>query len=507
MNKKMYKQILVAMMFSSVSTAVFAAEQDVRPVSLESMNTAVASAPLAAERQLDVPPALRETLSQKIQSNILKRAAKTVKKKGADPVIVVGRVAPNEAVQLNLPKTVGMALDYNRDIKMAHYDLKSAEYAINEARAGKMPQVDYSFSASRSSAQTGTGVSAIGNRFTNGLSVNIPLYTGGKVEGATEVAKLEKTSAQEEILRVEQQTKLDAITAYYGLLAYEQLKDVYDTSVTNLEGHVRNVTAQYNVGTVAKLDVLTSDVSLANSKTDAVTAANNVANAEASLDNILGLPVNTRLELADHSLPFNEYNMSLEEAIDYAMKYRPEVLQAALAVEKADENIGIAKAGNRPTVAVGAGRNWNDTDFPGTKNKGWQITGTVSYSLWDGGATHAKIKEAEEGLLKARENEQKVRESVQLEVKQAYLAIRSAAQKVQATQTVVTQASESFKIATVRYQAGVGINLDVLDAQLNLDKARTNNIQALYDYNVGIAALEKAMGMDVRTGVVVPTGA
>jgi len=133
--------------------------------------------------------------------------------------------------------------------------------------------------------------------------------------------------------------------------------------------------------------------------------------------------------------------------------------------------------------------------------------GTVSYSLWDGGATHAKIKEAEEGLLKARENEQKVRESVQLEVKQAYLAIRSAAQKVQATQTVVTQASESFKIATVRYQAGVGINLDVLDAQLNLDKARTNNIQALYDYNVGIAALEKAMGMDVRTGVVVPTGA
>lgn len=81
MNKKMYKQILVAMMFSSVSTAVFAAEQDVRPVSLESMNTAVASAPLAAERQSDVPPALRETLSRKIQSNILKRAAKTVKKK------------------------------------------------------------------------------------------------------------------------------------------------------------------------------------------------------------------------------------------------------------------------------------------------------------------------------------------------------------------------------------------------------------------------------------------
>ena len=290
-------------------------------------------------------------------------------------------------------------------------------------------------------------------------------------------------------------------------MAYKQLKDVYDTSVTNLEGHVRNVTAQYNVGTVAKLDVLTSDVSLANSKTDAVTAANNVANAEASLDNILGLPINTRLELADHSLPFNEYNMSLEDALDYAMKYRPEVLQAALAVEKADENIGVAQSGYRPTVAVGAGRNWFDTDFPGTKNKGWQLQGTVSLPIWDGGATRAKTKEAKEAFTKARENEQKIREAVQLEVKQAYLAIRSAAQRVQATQTVVNQATESFKIATVRYQAGVGINLDVLDAQLNLDKARTNNIQALYDYNVGIATLEKAMGMDVRTGAVIPTNA
>ena len=465
MNKKISKQILVAIMLTSISAAAGAADTTEHLDATDVVKHA-ASAELSDSRKSDVSPELREKLSQQIHADMAKRAEKAAKKKEADPVIVVGRVPRNEAVQLTLPRTVGMALDYNRDIKMAHYDLKSAEYAINEARAGKMPNVNYSFAATRSSSQTGVaGVSTIGNRFTNGLSVSIPLYTGGKVEGMTEIAKLGKTTAQEEVLRVEQQTKLDAIKGYYALLAYKQLK------------------------------------------TDAVTAANNVANAEASLDNILGLPINTRLELADHSLPFNEYNMSLEDALDYAMKYRPEVLQAALAVEKADENISVAQSGYRPTVAVGAGRNWFDTDFPGTKNKGWQLQGTVSLPIWDGGATRAKTKEAKEAFTKARENEQKVREAVQLEVKQAYLAIRSAAQRVQATQTVVNQATESFKIATVRYQAGVGINLDVLDAQLNLDKARTNNIQALYDYNVGIATLEKAMGMDVRTGAVIPTNA
>ena len=506
MNKKISKQILVAIMLTSISAAAGAADTTEHLDATDVVKHA-ASAELSDSRKSDVPPELREKLSQQIHADMAKQDEKAAKKKDADPVIVVDRVPRNGVVQLTLPRTVGMALYYNRDIKMAHYDLKSAEYAINEARAGKMPNVNYNFAATRSSSQTGARVSTIGNRFTNGLSVSIPLYTGGKVEGMTEIAKLGKMTAQEEVLRVEQQTKLDAIKGYYALLAYKQLKDVYDTSVTNLEGHIRDVTAQYNVGTVAKLDVLTSEVSLANSKTDAVTAANNVANAEASLENILGLPINTRLELADHSLPFNEYNMSLEEALDYAMKYRPEVLQAALAVEKADENISVAQSGYRPTVAVSAGRNWFDTDFPGTKNKGWQLQGTVSLPIWDGGATRAKTKEAKEAFTKARENEQKVREAVQLEVKQAYLAIRSAAQRVQATQASVNQAAESFKIATVRYQAGVGIHLDVLDAQLNLDKARTNNIQALYDYDVGIATLEKAMGMDVRTGAVIPTNA
>lgn len=83
--------------------------------------------------------------------------------------------------------------------------------------------------------------------------------------------------------------------------------------------------------------------------------------------------------------------------------------------------------------------------------------------------------------------------------------MRSAYQKVLSTQAAIAQAEEAFKIARVRYQAGVGINLDVLDAELDLDQARTNNIQALYDYNVGIATLEKEMGVDVRSGVVHPS--
>ncbi|WP_302172157.1 TolC family protein [Megasphaera elsdenii] len=551
MNNKLYKKLVIAMMITTISAVAAASAADttvsVRPVDLaqaESIQArakaeqqeikvekaqqrkaarAEAKAKKAADavRPVDITPELREELAQKIADDAAKSAEKAADKRAKnqeiDPVIVVGRVPTNGTVDLNLPKTVQMALDYNRDIKNSQYALKKAEYAINQAQAGKKPSVDYNFGAQRSRATDAATYSraaslmgsanSISNAFSNGISVNIPLYTGGLVEGQIDVAKLGKTNAQEEILRVEQATKYSAIEGYYGLLAYQELQGVYHEAVDNLQGHLDNVQAQYNVGTKAKVDVLSSDVSLANAKTTAITADNNVAIAESNLNNILGLPLETKLNLADHQLPFDTYNISLQEAMDYAMKYRPEVLQAAIAVQEAERSIDIADAGNKPTVAITGGNDWADNTFPGidANKRSWKVAAGVTYNFYDGGATKAKVNQAKQDLLVARETEQKTRESVQLQVKQAYLNIRSAAQKVEETQTVVDQARENYRIQNIRYQAGVGINLDVLDAQLSLNQAQVNHIQALYDYNVGIAKLEQVMGVDVESGVIHPS--
>lgn len=551
MNNKLYKKLVIAMMITTISAVAAASAADttasVRPVDLAQADAiqsrakaeqqeiqaekaqqkkaakAEAKARKAADavRPVDITPALREELAQKIADDAAKSAEKAADKRAknqeVDPVIVIGRVPTNGTVDLNLPKTVQMALDYNRDIKNSQYALKKAEYAINQAQAGKKPTVDYNFGAQRSRATDAAtysraaslmgGANSVSNAFSNGISVNIPLYTGGLVEGQIDVAKLGKTNAQEEILRVEQATKYSAIEGYYGLLAYQELQGVYHEAVDNLQGHLDNVQAQYNVGTKAKVDVLSSDVSLANAKTTAITADNNVAVAESNLNNILGLPLETKLNLADHQLPFDTYNISLQEATDYAMKYRPEVLQAAIAVQEAERNIDIADAGNKPTVAITGGNDWADNTFPGidANKRSWKVAAGVTYNFYDGGATKAKVNQAKQDLLVARETEQKTREAVQLEVKQAYLNIRSAAQKVEETQTVVDQARENYRIQNIRYQAGVGINLDVLDAQLSLNEAQVNHIQALYDYNVGIAKLEQVMGVDVESGVIHPS--
>ena len=155
-----------------------------------------------------------------------------------------------------------------------------------------------------------------------------------------------------------------------------------------------------------------------------------------------------------------------------------------------------------PTVAVKAGRGYGDPDgYFGTSTKSWSVGASATWNLWDGGATQNAIKKANAQLEQAKEANLATVDAVLLAVQKAYLNLRSAEQTIQSTQTAVAQGQESFRIATLRYRAGVGTNLDVLDAETKLTTARNNYVEALYNYNISIAALEQLTGVPLSTPV------
>ncbi|AOH39101.1 TolC family protein [Dialister pneumosintes] len=398
-----------------------------------------------------------------------------------------------EVLNINLHDAVATAINNNRDIRLSAYKLEKAEAAIGEASASKNPTISYSFNGGRSKVKN--QVSLLSTAYSNGVNVVWPLWTGGAAEGAIDTARYTRDIAHVALYEKEADIKLSATTAYYKYLQAVNLSDVAEESVRNLSGHFTNVQQQYAAGIVAKLDVLSSNVSLANAKEKEIAAKNGKDVAEANLNNIMRLPMNTQLITTDKHFPEPEIDITLEQAIGMAQKYRWELIQAEYNVKIAEERISIAKAGYMPTVSLSGGYTWNDKDFPGFKNQGWTIGGGVSWHLFDGGATNSKIKEAKADLKIAEEFLLKARESIELEVRQNYLNVFAAKEQIRATEAAVQQAEEAYKIATVRYTSGVGINLDVLDAQLLLNQARTNYITALYDYNIGIATLEKAMGI------------
>lgn len=425
-------------------------------------------------------------------------------------------------VELTLEESIQMALKNNSAIKIADNDKQSAAWKIDEAKANKLPTLTFSNTDARASylssttlkpyansaltAPDGTtvyGVRAVTvpggatNKFENKFTLSIPLYTGGKVEGLVDQAKLSFKAADLTVDKTKQQIKLDATNGYYSILQTKNLLKVAQDSVDSLSEHLKNVQAQYNVGTVAKSDVLRSEVELANAQQSLIKAQNAYDLAISSFNNVVGLPLESEIAVKDE-LKYQKFEMSLNECIKYALENRPEVTMANLNIDIAKKGVQVAKAGKLPTIGASAATGWYDDEFPGTQNNTWSIGLSATWSVFDSGLTDSKIKQANAAVDKAAEQAKQTSDSVQLDVRNAYLSMKEAEKRIETTNVAVEKAQEDFKIAQVRYGAGVGTNLDVIDAQLALTQAKTNYIQALYDYNTSKAELEKAMGVPVK---------
>ncbi|MDF2873914.1 MAG: type secretion outer membrane protein TolC family [Sporomusa sp.] len=428
--------------------------------------------------------------------------------------ILVAAALPGFAapVELTLDEAIVMALKSNPAIKISESEMDKARWDVKIADSvRKAPAIDFTHNASRSKSAASVGVGyttaresflvpipeSLNNKYSNSVDLSFPLYTGGKLEGTVEKAKLGLKVSDLGVEKSQQQVKLDATTGYYSILQTRNLVKLSEESLDRLNAHLKNVEAQYSAGTVAKSDVLRSEVEKASAEQTLIKAKNSYELAVSGLNNVIGLPLDTELTLKEE-LNYAKYDKTLAECISAGLANRPDLAQAATNLDIAKTEIKVAESGKKPTITATASEKWSDKDFPGTDNNTWSIGINASYNLFDAGLTKGQIKGAEAGRDKAAEQLRQARDSAQLEVRQAYLNMQEAEKRIETSNVAVTKAEEDYKISQVRYSAGVGTNLDVIDSQVALTSAKTDYVQALYDYNTSRAKLDKAMGITVE---------
>jgi TolC family type I secretion outer membrane protein len=396
--------------------------------------------------------------------------------------------------ELTLDESIRLALANNPAIKVAEADKEKAAWVVKEAKAGKAPTLSLGHTSERVHSDE---TDRTNNNFENTVSLSLPLYTGGKAESAIEQAKLNNDSAALGLEDTKQQIRLDATSAYYTVLQASNMVKLSQESVDRLNAHVQNVQAKYQVGTVAKTDVLRSEVEAADAEQSLIKAENSYELSIASLNDVIGMPLDTQITVKDQ-LKYEQVSLTLEQAIQQALVNRPDLAQAELSVAVAEEGVKGARSGYRPTIGLSASEGWDDTSFPGTDNNTWSVGVKASWNIFDSGLTNSQVKQSQASLEKTRQQRQQAKDAAQLEVRQAYLNLKEAEKRIATSQVTVIKAEEDYKIAQVRYTSGVGTNLDVIDSQVALTQAKTNYVQSLYDYNTSRAKLEKAIGAKVQ---------
>ena len=402
-----------------------------------------------------------------------------------------------ETMHVDLRRSVQMALENNRTIKQALTDVDAAHASLAQANRSMGPTLTWQTSANRvgGEAYEGTGVKY---NYGNTGTIALPVYNAA-LNAQRRAARYGLNAADFALEQTKQSIRLTATMDYFNILQARNLVKVREETVATLTTHLADVNAQFRVGTVARADVLASEVELANAQQNLTTAKNTYEVAVATLNNVIGVPTDTMLTINDE-LRYTRYDLSLDDCTDYGLIYRADGAAAVYAVKQAQAGVRTAQAGYHPTVNAAATRSIaGERPFKDDHKSSntWAVGVSASWNIFDSGVTAAQVTAAKAKLRKAEESLAETDEKIRLDVRTAYLNLRAAEQNIKTTEKAVKQAEEDYNIARVRYNAGVGTNLEVMRASDNLTTARMNYSTALYSYNTGKASLDNAMGVPV----------
>lgn len=389
------------------------------------------------------------------------------------------------AAPLSMEEAVKLAFTNNLDIKLSANQMEQAQYGLESAKGSQSFSIDAKNNFYLKKANEA------GSTSSSSVTVSMPLYSGGKNEGNIAVADINVKMADLALAKSRQDVKLNTITAYLAIINAQKVQQVAQETVDNYALHLENVKAQYEVGNIAKSDVLRSEVELADAQQTLMQDQTATETAVNALKKIMRWNSAEPLEVVGE-FQYVPLAQSLDTCIQAAKQQRPDLAKYRLSVQSAQESIHVAEADRKPAVSLEAGLNWNDA-FANSTN---YVGVASSWNLFDGNVTKANVNKAKSAVTAAQLTLASQEDSAEKDVKDYYLSMKEAEQRREPTQLAVHKAEEDYFIAKEKYKVGEGILLDVIDAQLALSTAKNNYINAQYDYAVNKAKLENAMGMD-----------
>ncbi len=392
--------------------------------------------------------------------------------------------------RLSFAQVTDIVLRDNLQLRAAAFDAAIARAQLAAAQGAKQPQAILSGAYTRTQELPPLDP----NVYASGLTVTYPLSTGGALEARTALAEANLRGAQATYERMKQQVVFTAEQAYLQALLAAESVAAAQRAVASANESLRVARIRFTAGVASRLDVLQAEVAVANAEQTLVQAQTGVANAQAGLNAVLGLPLDTALELTDTLTP-RPIDGTLADTIARALRSRPDLAALRAQSEAAEAGVEVARSGGRPTLGLGVGYAFTNADGQAATVFGsWSVTLSVMFSVFDGGITQARIGEAQLQLAQLKIREAQTRQQVELDVRTAWLALQRAAGELAAATKAGEQGRESVRLATARYQTGVGTSLELLTAQSNLALAEQALASARFNQNAARIQLILAMG-------------
>lgn len=404
-------------------------------------------------------------------------------------------------VTLTPDRAATLAVERSTDTALAQQGVCSALGFLRQAEA--LNKLTVSLTAALTHTGPGSTVTLPGTTDTitftpteshrESLSVTLPLYLSGRDAYSRRAARAQVEAAADNVQAAILTVAFSARQAIYGLLRLQALVLVDQQNVTALAEHLRITQAMFDAGTSPRFEVVQAETNLASAKGDVIRDQTAVDIAKASLAALLSLPQGSEITV-EEGVPLAVPEGDIYKLIDTAVQQRPEIQEGLALIRAQEANVRLAQAGNKPEVDLQGVFN-NQTASLASLGQNWTLSLGLNWPLYQGGLVQGQVQVARAALESARLNLESTTQTVALRVVQAGGTVADARQALAVAEQGVVNAQERARIAEVRFQNGVGLGVEVLDAQTSLADAQTKVINSTFALQTAIATLRSAMGI------------
>ncbi|MCU0611890.1 MAG: TolC family protein [Candidatus Eisenbacteria bacterium] len=422
-----------------------------------------------------------------------------------------------------------MALQNNEEVLIAEQGVAQAEGAVTEAYAGALPnitvQAQYTgnfkkpafflpaefFGGEDDSTNGGsTGESSGGpvkieigsdTEFAGALRLDQTLYAFGRVGNAVKFAGIYRRMAGLGVDAARSSVLFAVTEAYSRVLLLEKLVDIQRQGLEQARSHLRDIEEKHAQGAESRFALQRATVEVKNREPDLIRAENTLVLASQDLKRIVGIADEPDPLLSD-TLGYSPMAADVNRAMAEALLNRPEIRALELNVEGQQRVVSIYKANILPVlgafgqVSVQGQADKDDLAAAFDENSQVSMSAGLVFSVpvFDGFRTRGKVQQARAGLSKARHELAQARKAIRLDVTKAVQDLQGLTREYEAQRATVELAEEMYQIAETRFRSGISTQLELNDAELALNLAKTNYAETLYRYNVAVANLERASG-------------
>lgn len=392
-------------------------------------------------------------------------------------------------------------LEESHLIKISQANKEIASQDVNITRSAFFPQVNASLSETFLNNQPTSkfGSSKVNTSQKTFLSLGVDIYQTifdfGKSYYSYKASQALLDSSRIDIERIKNLAVLEFIVAYFDLLDAEKLIIVSQSEVESLASYLKDVETLYEEGAVVKNDLLSAKVRLSDAQQRLISLRDFRDNTAARLNNILVIPINEQIEVRDFRMDLPEIP-KIEYSFKTAEEQRPEIrivddqMSAASSLEKSK------RAKNYPEVFTDGGYSFQQNRYV-VKDDNFAVNVGVKMNVFDGGLAKGEADKERSRRAKLAEERRKLVDDIKLEVKNSYLGLKDATEKVKVTKDAVAQAGENVRLYREKYADGGATSTEVLDSITMQKNAQTNYYKADYELKRNYAKLMYSMGIDL----------